>query len=85
MFFRLCSFPGVYHGIRGAVQRLVEQYATQYGAFPQIVVTGGDAEALFKGDELVDDIVLELGMLGIAAAARCALATDEADRPDGRD
>ena len=76
---------GVYHGIRGAVQRLVEQYATQYGAFPQVIATGGDAETLFSSDELIDDIVVELGILGIAAAARHALATDEADRPDGRD
>ena len=76
---------GVFHGIRGAVQRLVEQYATQYGAFPQIVATGGDAETLFKGDELINDIVPELAMLGIAAAAQLALATENADRRDGRD
>ncbi len=76
---------GVFHGIRGAVQRLVEQYATQYGAFPRVIATGGDAETLFSGDELIDDIVPELAILGIAAAARLALATDGADRLDGRD
>ena len=75
---------GVFHGIRGAVQRLVEQYATQYGAFPRVIATGGDAETLFSGDELIDDIVPELAMLGIAAAARLALATDGADKLDGR-
>lgn len=75
---------GVFHGIRGAVQRLVEQYATQYGAFPRVIATGGDAETLFSGDELIDDLVPELALLGIAVAARLALATDGAGRLDER-
>lgn len=74
---------GVFHGIRGAVQRLVEQYAEHYGAFPQVVATGGDADTLFKGDVLVDNIVLDLTLMGIAATARHALAADEAEGPDG--
>ena len=37
---------GVFHGIRGAVQRLVERYAESYGAYPMVIATGGDAEAL---------------------------------------
>lgn len=73
---------GVFHGIRGAVQRLVEQYAEHYGAFPKVVATGGDAETLFAGEELIDKIVPELTLLGIAATARHALAVDEADGPD---
>jgi type III pantothenate kinase len=74
---------GVFHGIRGGVQRLVEQYAEHYGAFPQIIATGGDAETLFKGDELIDKIVTDLTMQGIAATARHALAADGAEGPDG--
>jgi type III pantothenate kinase len=70
---------GVYHGIRGMVQRLVEQYAESYGAFPLVVATGGDAQALFGNHELVDRIVPELTLLGIAAAARHALSDEDGD------
>lgn len=75
---------GVFHGIRGTVQRLVEQYAQRYGAFPQVIATGGDAEALFETEDLVDNIVPDLTVLGMAAAARHALAGDGVDGPDVR-
>ena len=73
-----CRNPlqGVYHGIRGMVQRLVEQYAEHYGAFPTVIATGGDAQVLFGNDELVERIVPELTLMGIAAAARYALAEE---------
>ena len=75
---------GVYHGIRGTVQRLVEQYSERYGAFPQIIATGGDAEILFQDEELVDNIVPDLTLLGIVGAARLALTPGEVDGPDGK-
>lgn len=68
---------GVFHGIRGMVQRLVEQYAEHYGAFPVVVGTGGDAPVLFENEELFDRIVPELTLLGIAVAARNALTDDQ--------
>ena len=74
---------GVFHGIRGTAQRLVERYAEGYGAYPQVIATGGDAELLFETEELVDTIVPDLTILGIAAAARHALA-GELDDPDAR-
>ncbi|MSR42205.1 MAG: type III pantothenate kinase [Phycisphaerales bacterium] len=64
---------GVYHGIRGLVWRLVEQYAERFGGFPLVVATGGDAALIFGEDELIDRIVPDLTLLGIAAAARAAL------------
>jgi type III pantothenate kinase len=70
---------GVFHGIRGMVWKLVEQYAERYGAFPMVIATGGDAPLLFERDELIDRIVPDLTLLGIAAAARYALAGDDAD------
>lgn len=69
---------GVYYGIRGMVWRLVEQYAARYGAYPLVVVTGGDATTLFESDELIDRIVPDLTLLGIAAAARHALEEKQA-------
>jgi type III pantothenate kinase len=74
-------YQGVFHGIRGMVQRLVEQYAEHYGAFPTVIATGGDAHVLFENDQLVDRIVPDLTLLGIAAAAKYAMA-DRADDSD---
>jgi type III pantothenate kinase len=68
---------GVFHGIRGMVQRLVEQYAENYGAFPLVIATGGDAHTLFDKEELIERIVPELTLLGIAVTAKHALADDE--------
>src|SRR6185503_5698731 len=75
---------GVYHGIRGMVQRLVERYAEHYEAYPLVIATGGDAATLFEGDPFIDRIVPELTLLGIAVAAKHALsgadsATDDAN------
>ena len=70
-------YQGVYHGIRGLVQRLVERYAEAYGAFPMVIATGGDAQVLFHDDPLVDRIVPDLTLLGIASAAKYALAGDD--------
>jgi type III pantothenate kinase len=69
-------YQGVYHGIRGMVQRLVERYAEHYGAFPQVIATGGDAAALFEHDELINHIAPDLTLHGIAVAAKYALAED---------
>ncbi len=70
---------GVHHGIQGLVRRLAEQYAEYYEAYPTVIATGGDAEALFGEDELVDQIVPHLTLLGIAVVAHDALATTTDD------
>jgi type III pantothenate kinase len=72
---------GVYYGIRGMVWRLVEQYAQSYGAYPMVIVTGGDAQVLFGEDDLIDRLVPHLTLLGIAASARHVL--DGHPRPAG--
>lgn len=59
---------GVYHGIRGMVKELVENYATELGSWPELIATGGDAERLFGGWELVHAVSPDLGLYGIALA-----------------
>ncbi len=71
---------GVFFGARGLVRLLVERYAEAYGAYPPIIATGGDAEALFAEDELVDRVVPDLLMRGIAIA--CSRAIDDEERDD---
>lgn len=59
---------GVYHGIRGMVKEMVENYATELGSWPDLIATGGDAETLFKGWELVHAVAPDLTLYGIALA-----------------
>lgn len=59
---------GIYHGVRGIVKELVEQYATELGAWPDIIATGGDAHRLFDGWELVHAVAPDLTLYGIALA-----------------
>ena len=59
---------GVYHGVRGLVKELVETYATELGNWPELIATGGDAETLFKGWELVHAVAPDLTLYGIALA-----------------
>lgn len=68
---------GVYHAARGLVHELTEKYAEIAGGFPPVIVTGGDAELLFEGDERIDRIVPDLTLLGLAATMKKALS-DEA-------
>jgi len=59
---------GVYHGVRGMVKELVEQYAVKLGQWPDIIATGGDAAKLFQGWELIHAISPDLTLYGIALA-----------------
>lgn len=59
---------GVYHGVRGIVKEIVEQYATELGNWPDIIATGGDAHVLFDGWELVHAVAPDLVLYGIALA-----------------
>jgi type III pantothenate kinase len=59
---------GVYTGIRGMVKELVEGYATELGTWPDLITTGGDAEKLFGGWELVHAVAPDLTLYGISLA-----------------
>ena len=59
--------------IRGLVKEAVENYATNLTGWPELIATGGDAEKLFEGWELVHAISPDLTLYGIALAyARAA-------------
>ncbi|HEY7090870.1 MAG TPA: type III pantothenate kinase [Tepidisphaeraceae bacterium] len=59
---------GIYHGIRGMVKELVENFATELGTWPDIIATGGDAPLLFEGWELIHAVAPDLTLYGIALA-----------------
>jgi type III pantothenate kinase len=59
---------GVYHSIRGMVRELVERYATDLGVWPDVIATGGDAEKLFAGWEVIHAVSPDLTLYGIALA-----------------
>ena len=63
---------GVFEGIRGMTQALVERYAADYRAVPHVVATGGDAETLYSDSELVTRVVHDLVLRGILVAVRAA-------------
>lgn len=65
---------GVFYGMRGVVRELVERYAQQVGSYPMVVATGGDSDLLFRDFDLVDRIVPDLTLLGIAVTLRKALS-----------
>ncbi len=60
----------VYYGMRGMVRELTEQYAEVTGGFPMVVATGGDAPVLFEGFDLIERLVPDLTLLGIAVSLR---------------
>lgn len=72
---------GVRNAAVGLVRYTAELYAVAYEAYPQIIATGGDSALLFDGDEVVEHVVPDLQLLGIAEAARILLAHRE-DGPE---
>lgn len=67
---------GVYYGARGLVRQLTERYAEAYEAYPLVVATGGDAELLFESDDLVERIVPDLVLRGVAIVCERELGVD---------
>jgi type III pantothenate kinase len=70
---------GVYHGIRGAVKELVENYATELTRWPEVIATGGDAKVLFDGWELIHAVSPDLTLYGVALAYTQHHLNDAAD------
>ena len=59
---------GLVYGARGALRQLTEAYATELGQWPLLILTGGDAELVAAGSDLVDVVVPDLALTGIALA-----------------
>lgn len=71
---------GVIGAAQGLARLMVERYSEAFGAYPQIVATGGDAALLFEDDEIVEHIVPDLQLLGIREAfVRDVEADDQED------
>ncbi len=64
---------------RGFVRLQLERVAEQVGVYPRLVATGDDAVLLFEHDDVVENIVPDLGMLGMLESFRIltGLATQE--------
>jgi type III pantothenate kinase len=76
---RAAMLLGVQAAARGLVRYLVERYSEAFGAYPQIVATGGDARTLFENDDLVEVIVPDLTLIGIQTACAIQLAGEDDD------
>lgn len=68
---RQAMVGGLIFGARGALRELVENYATQLGRWPVVILTGGDAHLICPDpneSELVQAIVSDLVLRGVAIA-----------------
>ncbi len=72
---------GVFYGLRGLVRELAEVYAEHAGFYPMVVATGGNSPMLFQDYDLVERVVPDLTLLGIAATWRVALEKQADDEP----
>jgi len=61
---------GIYYGAIGALQGIVEKYATQLGQWPQLVLTGGYARLIKEKCDFADSYVPNLCLDGIFLAYR---------------
>ena len=68
---------GVRNAAVGLARHTIETFAEAYEAYPQIIATGGDAALLFDGDEVIEHVVPDLQLLGIADAVKILLAHAE--------
>ena len=71
---REAMLVGVRAAAVGLAHHLVDRYAEFFGAYPRVLATGGDAQDLFGEDEIIEQIVPDLQLVGLADICRAALA-----------
>ncbi len=67
---------GVKVAAQGFVRYATERLSDMYGAYPQIIATGGDAPVLFENDGVVENVVPDLQLIGIIECARRSITGD---------
>lgn len=72
---------GVMASVQGLVHLMIGRYAEKFGAYPQIIATGGDAPLLFENDELVEHVVPDLQLMGIREAYLASISDEEESGP----
>lgn len=63
---------GVVYAAAGALREIVERFATELRVWPQLVITGGNADLIAAEADFVDAVVPDLCLMGIALAYRRA-------------
>lgn len=61
---------GVVYGAIGAIREIVERFATQVGAWPPLLATGGNADLIREHADFIDAFIPDLCLMGIALAFR---------------
>lgn len=71
---------GVVFGVVGSLREIVERYATELTTWPDLVATGGNAELIARHTDIIDRVVPDLCLRGIALAHRRHYMPFEAGR-----
>ena len=69
---------GVTAAAAGMVRYLIDRYALAYEAYPQVIATGGDAQAILENEDFVDRVVPDLILLGIAISVIAGFVDESA-------
>jgi type III pantothenate kinase len=75
---------GATRAVQGLAHRMIDDYAQLNASYPRVIATGGDAALLFESDDLVEHIVPDLVLMGMAAAWHLAHSPDAGSDPDDR-
>lgn len=61
---------GVLFGVVGGLREITERYATELGVWPDLILTGGQADLIARHAKIADRVVPDLCIRGIALAYR---------------
>ncbi len=61
---------GIVFGVVGSLREIVERYATELTTWPDLIATGGNAELIAQHTDIIDRVVPDLCLRGVALAHR---------------